>query len=78
MYVYVFSEADCERLKAAGFAFVCEDEGIHAYIFDDAGMNLKVPPDVEGVAKQKLTLHGVKRRNDKGGGHNGTKNDAAV
>ena len=60
MFIYVFSEADRAAMAAAGFAFVCKDEGAKAFVFESANGNHAVPAGVEGVVSNRLTFHGTK------------------
>lgn len=78
MFIYVFSEADREKMEAAGFAFVCRDEGAKAFVFEDASGNHSVPDGVEKVTSSRLAFCGTKEHHRKGGGLHGTANDAAL
>ena len=78
MFIYVFSEADREKMEAAGFAFVCRDDGAKAFVFEDASGNHSVPDGVEKVTSSRLAFCGTKEHHRKGGGQHGTANDAAL
>lgn len=60
MFIYVFSEADRDKMKAAGFAFVCEDKSANAWVFlADSDETHAVPPDVQGVRTGRLRFRGA-------------------
>ena len=71
MFLYVFSEEDRQKMEAAGFAFICMDKGVNAWIFEDAGAKHSVPEGVAVYRSSRMTF-------TKGGGRNGTENDSAL
>lgn len=71
MFYYVFSEADRDRMIAAGFAFVCEDRGSKAWVFlaDSSGTHA-VPEDVLKVVSSRLAFNGAIGNQENGGVRN--------
>lgn len=78
MFIYVFSEADRDRLLAEGFSFVCEEAlGEEcAWVFLNKIGHEDVLADMSFCRTSKLCLGNKGKKNEDGGGHNGTENEA--
>ena len=60
MFIYVFSEADRDKMVAEGFTYVCEDHGAKAWVFlTDEGGSREIPPGVQKVVTSRLTFNGA-------------------
>lgn len=72
MFIYVFSEADCEKMRAAGFTFVCRDAGAKAWVFlsDSAGTNA-VPEEIQKVVTSRMAFNGAIGNQTNGGTRHG-------
>ncbi len=78
MFIYVFNEADRDRMAAARFTLVCADSGAGAWVFTDPSGSCAVPDGIEKVVSSRLTFPGAKGKSKTGGGRHGTENDAAL
>lgn len=78
MFIYVFREADRDRMTAAGFQLIYEDRGAKAWVFTDNGRGFEIPDGIEKVISDRLTFHGSKDNTKTGGDRHGTENDAAL
>ena len=72
MFIYVFSEADCEKMITAGFTFVYEENGAKAWVVlnDSSGAHV-VPPGVEAVVTDRMTFPAQAAEKNNGGGRRG-------
>lgn len=79
MFIYVFSESDYAKMRAAGFQYICRDEGAKAFVFlsDSAGTN-SIPEGIEKVVTTRLAFNGAIGDNSNGGGRHGAETVAAL
>lgn len=77
MFIYVFSEADRDRLLREGFTFVCEEAGAGggAWVFLNKLGHEDALDGMSFCKTAKLCFEGRGKEND-GGGHDGTENEA--
>lgn len=56
-FIYVFSDEAREAMLQAGFSYVCEDMGSHAYVFltDE---HLRIPDEVGYTVTTRLAFAG--------------------
>ena len=60
MFIYVFSESDCNKMLQAGFQYLREDKDMEAFIFvaDSTGEHV-IPGAIESVVTSRMTFHGT-------------------
>ena len=73
MFVYVFTEADREKLTKAGFHFVYQDTGAKAWVFlmPEDGADLSVLDDMRKVITSRMTFAERTGKLTNGGGRCG-------
>ena len=75
MFIYVFSEADRDTLLREGFTFVCEEAGSGAWVFLEKIGHENALAAMTFCKTAKLCFEG-KEKDENGGGHDGTENEA--